>query len=404
MVLSDRFLPAANSSARSKPLVMVCFGTRPEVVKLAPVIEQLDADPMLDVIAVTTAQHREMLDQTLATFGLVPDIDLGLMKPSQKLSDLTAVAVSQLGAVMEQYRPDAVLVQGDTTTVFCASLAAFYNDIPVGHVEAGLRTDDRRNPFPEEINRRLVGNLAQWHFCPTERNAERLRREGIPGADVLVTGNTVIDALLQVAERPLSPSERMQLPPKAAPHRILVTLHRRETQGEAQRRLCSMLAGVADRPDVEVLFPVHLSPAVRASVMPELDDHPSVHLTDPLGYASFVHAMKSSHIIVTDSGGVQEEAPVFGIPVLVLRETTERQEGVDAGCCRLSGTDPADVQSDLTALLDHELEYQRMSRAVNPYGDGKASDRILTQLRIDLTGSDESWESFVPAELGEEVA
>ncbi|GAC1320586.1 MAG: UDP-N-acetylglucosamine 2-epimerase (non-hydrolyzing) [Thermoleophilaceae bacterium] len=369
------------------PRVMVCFGTRPEAIKVAPVIDALRACDALDAITVTTAQHREMLDQMLASFEIVPDLDLGLMRPRQDLAQLTARAVAALGEVMAKHMPDAVLVQGDTTTAFCAALAAFYAGIPVGHVEAGLRTKNPRDPFPEEINRRLVAPLARWHFCPTERSADNLLAEGAGRDEVLVTGNTVIDALFATAERPLTESQERRLPAKRAARRILVTLHRRETQGAAQRELCRMLARVASRPDVEVVFPVHMSPAVRESVETELGGLDSVHLTEPLDYPTFVHALRTADLVVTDSGGIQEEAPSFGVPVLVMRETTERPEGVSAGCVRLSGTDPLAVERDIVRLLDTPEAYRRMSQAANPYGDGRAAQRIVARLRRDLVMS-----------------
>jgi len=364
--------------------VLVCFGTRPEAIKLAPVISQLEQDERLSSITVTTSQHREMLQQVLTTFDIRPEIDLSLMRERQQLSSLTARAVSALGETIGDIRPNAVLVQGDTTTAFCAALAAFYHGVPVGHVEAGLRTHNTRDPFPEEINRRLISTVAEWHFCPTERNSAALAAEGIPRDRLLVTGNTVIDALLMISNRPLAPAEAHPIPSKGTFRRILVTLHRRETQGETQRRLAAMLRRVADRPDVQVLFPVHLSPAVRESVVAELDSHPKVHLIDPLEYTQFVHAMKTSDLVVTDSGGVQEEAPTFGIPVIVMRETTERREGVDAGCVLLSGTDHDAVERDIVRLLDDSTEYDRMARATNPYGDGHAAERVVARLRRDL--------------------
>jgi UDP-N-acetylglucosamine 2-epimerase (non-hydrolysing) len=369
---------------------MICFGTRPEAIKVAPVVARLAAHDALDVVTVSTAQHREMLDQMLSTFGIVPDVDLGLMRPRQDLAQLTARAVSALAAVIADHQPDAVLVQGDTTTALCAALAAFYAGVPVGHIEAGLRTNDIRRPFPEEVNRRLVARLARWHFCPTQGAAANLRAESATPEAILVTGNTVIDALLATARRPLSTSERDQLPPKRADRRILVTLHRRETQGDAQRELCRMLARVAERPDVEILFPVHLSPGVRESVHAELAGRANVHLVEPLDYPVFVHALSTSDLVLTDSGGIQEEAPSFGVPVLVLRDTTERPEGVAAGCVRLSGTRPEAVEADLTELLDDEGAYRAMAHVANPYGDGRAAERIVERLARDLlAGADE---------------
>lgn len=368
--------------------VMVCFGTRPEVVKLAPVVARLQGVPGLDVLSVTTAQHREMLDQMLTTFGVIPDVDLGLMRPGQDLAGLTGRAVQALGAVIADAQPDAVIVQGDTTTAFCAALAAFYAGVPVAHVEAGLRTANPRSPFPEEINRRLVAPLAHWHFCPTPRSAENLRSEGICDDQILVTGNTVIDALLRTAQDPLTAEEQSLLPPKRGKRRILVTLHRRETQGETQRELCRVLASVARRSDVEVIFPVHLSPAVRDSAFAELAGRDGVLLIDPLPYRPFVHLLRSADLIVTDSGGIQEEAPSFSVPVLVTRDTTERPEGVEAGCARLSGTTPEQLHADITELLDDAAAYERMARPSNPYGDGRAAQRIVNRLTADLVRRD----------------
>lgn len=363
--------------------VMVCVGTRPEVIKMAPVVQAL-ARAGEQVLLVTTGQHREMLQQALDAFDLEPDIDLGLMQPDQTPAALTSRAVAALDRLIGEIQPRAVLVQGDTTTAFCGALAAFYQQVPVGHVEAGLRTGHRRNPFPEEINRRLITPLADWHFCPTERSRASLLAEGVPTATVVLTGNTVVDALLATANAPLEPVLRVLLPRRVAPRRLLVTLHRRETQGAAQRALCRMLAAIASRDDVEIVFPVHLSPAVRASVYAELDGRANVHLIPPLAYRPFVHLLRSADIVVTDSGGIQEEAPSFGVPVLVMRETTERPEGIHAGCARLSGTDPTQVAADITLLLDDRDTYNQMAHATNPYGDGHAAERIVTRLSEDL--------------------
>ena len=363
---------------------MVCFGTRPEVIKLAPVIDALRSRPGVEPVLVTTAQHREMLDQMLETFELEPDADLGLMRERQSLAELTGAAIPGLARTIEEHQPDAILVQGDTTTAFCGALAGFYADVPVGHVEAGLRTLDPRLPFPEEVNRRLVSVLARWHWAPTRTNAESLLREGVDPSAISITGNTVIDALLSIAAKELPPELAVLLPPKRAPRRILVTMHRRETQGAGQRELSRMLADVASRDDVEVVFPVHLSPAVRESVFAELAGAEHVHLIDPLDYHSFTHLLKSSDLVVTDSGGLQEEAPVFGIPVLVMRDATERSEGLEAGVVRLSGTDAESVREDVLELLDDPLAYEAMARAANPYGDGQAADRIVGQLANDL--------------------
>jgi UDP-N-acetylglucosamine 2-epimerase (non-hydrolysing) len=367
----------------SAQLVMVCVGTRPEAIKMAPVLHAL-ADAGLQSLLVSTGQHREMLQQAFDAFDLEPDIDLELMRPDQTLAELTGRAVAALDDLIGEIRPRAVLVQGDTTTAFCGALAAFYQRVPVGHVEAGLRTGHRRNPFPEEINRRLITPLADWHFCPTERSVAGLLAEGVPADCVLLTGNTVVDALLATAGAALEPSLRELLPPRGARRRLLVTLHRRETQGEAQRALCRMLAAISSRDDVEVVFPVHLSPAVRASVHAELGARPNVHLLEPLAYRPFVHLLRSADIVITDSGGIQEEAPSFGVPVLVMRETTERPEGVKAGCAKLSGTDPAGVAADIELLLDDPGAYERMARVSNPYGDGRAGARIAERLVADL--------------------
>lgn len=369
----------------SRPRVMVCFGTRPEAIKLAPVIRRLAEEPQLELCSVTTAQHREMLDQMLTAFGLEPDVDLGLMRSGQGLSELAARAIVGVDRLIAERRPDALLVQGDTTTALSAALAAHHAGVAVGHVEAGLRTGDPGDPFPEETNRRLLASLARWHFCPTERSVENLLAENVGRADILRTGNTVVDALHRIAEAPLEPGELALLPPRSASRRILVTLHRRETQGEAQRALCSMLAVIAaERPDVEIVFPVHLSPAVRASVPAELASLANVHLLDPLPYRTFVHLLRSADLVLTDSGGIQEEAPSFGVPLLVMRNATERPEGIAAGCARLAGTDPTAVAAELGTLLDDADAYARMARAANPYGDGRAAERIVRRLARDL--------------------
>jgi UDP-N-acetylglucosamine 2-epimerase (non-hydrolysing) len=368
--------------------VVACFGTRPEVVKLAPVISRLRAGGRIKVLTVTTAQHRQLLDQALESFGMTPDVDLALMEPDQMLTSLSGHAIATLGETFAELEPDAAIVQGDTSTAFCSAFAAFLSRIPVAHVEAGLRTYDPMRPFPEEINRRLVTAVARWNFCPTADAADNLRREGVDAETIEVTGNTAIDAMYAALA---APANGHPLPPRAATHRVLVTLHRRETQGEAQRRLCAMLARVAQRPDVEIVFPVHLSPAVRESVRSELADCPNVHLLEPVGYADFLALMRSSDVIVTDSGGIQEEAPSLNIPVLVMRDTTERLEGVRAGCSRLAGTDPAAVEAAIAQLLDDPAEHARMASATNPYGDGHAAERIARRLEHDLAGAGSAW-------------
>lgn len=364
--------------------VMVCFGTRPEVIKLAPVIERLCEHPRLECLTVASAQHRELLDQMLETFAIETDVDLDLMEPGQALDGLAGSAVRRLGDAIRSYRPDALLVQGDTTTALCASLAAFYLGVPVGHVEAGLRTWDRHSPFPEEVNRRMIRELADWHFCPTEHAARNLAAEGVPAEAVFVTGNTVVDALASILRRPA------QANPEALPslsggrRRLLVTMHRRETQGEVQRSLLRMLRRVVEDRAVEVVLPVHPNPAVRTIVEEELRDLDHVSLLPPLDYEAFVGMLRTCDLVLTDSGGLQEEAPALGIPLLVMRDTTERPEGVEAGCVRLCGTRPEIVERELCELLDSPALAARMAAAPNPYGDGRASDRIAEVLAAQL--------------------
>ncbi|HZQ98550.1 MAG TPA: UDP-N-acetylglucosamine 2-epimerase (non-hydrolyzing) [Chloroflexota bacterium] len=356
--------------------VAVVFGTRPEAVKLAPVVAELRRHPDLRVRVVATAQHREMLDQALAVFGVAPDVDLDLMRPGQTLPDLTARLVTALANTFEAERPDAVLVQGDTTTAFAGALAAFYAHVPVGHVEAGLRSGVPDDPFPEEANRRLVGVLADLHFAPTPRAANNLRREGVPEARILVTGNTVIDALLGVLRA---------LPSAPAPNgrrRLLMTMHRRENWGGPIREVCVAVREVLEaRPDVELLFPVHRNPLVREEVGGVLAGHPRVELAEPLDYGELVRAMRDCTLVLTDSGGIQEEAPTLGKPVLVLRRTTERPEAVEAGCARLVGTERAAVRGELMRLLDEPAAYAAMAHVANPFGDGRASERVALALR-----------------------
>jgi UDP-N-acetylglucosamine 2-epimerase (non-hydrolysing) len=380
---------------RRRKTVMVVFGTRPEAIKLAPVIERLEAEQDLDVMTVLTGQHREIVHQMLPLLGIEPALDLELMRPNQNLSELAGRALCALAPVLAEHKPDAMIVQGDTTTAFVAGMAAFHEQIPVAHVEAGLRTDNPLSPFPEEVNRRLVGVLARWHFAPTAAAAANLLREQVPLGSITVAGNTAVDSVLAIAERPPSAEVRARLPERRAPKRILVTMHRRETQGEEQRALCSMLADLAHSRDVEVVFPMHMNPRVRASVEGELSGHPRVHLMEPADYVTFVQLLRSADIVATDSGGVQEEAPALDIPVLVMRDTTERPEGVAAGCSRLCGTDPKLVRSAIEELLDDRELYARMAEAPNPYGDGCAAVRIVDRLAEDLLErrSDDSLET-----------
>jgi UDP-N-acetylglucosamine 2-epimerase (non-hydrolysing) len=370
--------------------VMVIFGTRPEAIKMAPLVKALQALPdRFDTVVCVTAQHREMLDQVLKLFEIVPEHDLNIMKSGQDLFDITANILTGLKPVLAAERPDWVLVHGDTTTSLAASLAAFYSQIRVGHVEAGLRTGNKRAPFPEEINRRLTCSIADLHFAPTSVAQANLLREGVDPAHIVVTGNTVIDALLAVvdklrhdalAQRELAERFAFLDPAKRL---ILVTGHRRENFGEGFQNICQALADIAEEhSDVEILYPVHLNPNVRQPVTDILAARQlrNVRLIDPVDYLPFVYLMGRAHLIVTDSGGVQEEAPSLGKPVLLMRENTERPEAVDAGTVRLVGTSREVIVSETRRLLTDEAEYTRMSRAHNPYGDGKAVQRIIESI------------------------
>jgi len=361
--------------------VLLVFGTRPEAIKMAPVYEVLRATPGLDVRVAVTAQHREMLDQVLRLFGVKPDYDLNVMKPGQGLTEITAAVLAGLKPVLEEYGPDLLLVHGDTTTTLSASLAAYYQQIPVGHVEAGLRTGNIYSPWPEEINRKVTGTIARLHFAPTEKAASNLKCEGVEEDQISITGNTVIDALLEVVERlendpqqsaafdaefGIDPTKRL----------ILVTGHRRESFGGGFERICSALVAVAERTDVQIIYPVHLNPNVKGPVETSLGALKRVRLIAPQDYLPFVHLMRRADIILTDSGGVQEEAPSLGKPVLVMRDTTERPEAVDAGTVKLVGTDADLIVRETAILLENQAAYDAMSRAHNPYGDGQASLRI----------------------------
>jgi UDP-N-acetylglucosamine 2-epimerase (non-hydrolysing) len=350
--------------------IMILVGTRPEVIKMAPVVRALEEAGETPLL-VTTGQHREMLQQTLEVFDLTPDVDLALMRSRQTLAELTSRAVDSLDQMLRAYRPRTVLVQGDTTTALCGALAALYGQVSLGHVEAGLRTNDLRDPFPEEANRRLIGQLAALHFCPTPASAQNLMRENVDSARIYVTGNTAVDAALSVAAG-LPQVER----PADRRRQILVTMHRRETQGKTQHEISRMLARLADRDDIHIIFPLHLSPAVRDAIAPELRRHPHVTLCEPVDYRTMVSHLATVDVVLTDSGGLQEEAPAFDVPVLVMRETTERPEGVNAGCSILCGVDPDQVFKQVTAVLDDQCLYSRMASAPNPYGDGAAARRI----------------------------
>lgn len=363
------------------------FGTRPEAIKMAPLVLALAGDERFDARVAVTGQHREMLDQVLHLFGIQPAFDLDIMKPGQDLADITSAILQGLKTVFAQFRPDVVLVHGDTATTLAASLAAYYHQIPVAHVEAGLRTGNLYSPWPEEGNRKLTGALARMHFAPTATSRDNLLQEGVPPEHIHVTGNTVIDALLAtVARLDSNPALRQQaaqpsrfLPPERKI--VLVTGHRRESFGGGFERICQALAQLAQRhPDVSIVYPVHLNPNVRGPVNRLLTGFDNIHLIEPLDYLPFVHLMSRAHLILTDSGGIQEEAPSLGKPVLVMRDTTERPEAVAAGTVKLVGTDVDRIVSEAHRLLTDTAAYQAMSRAHNPYGDGQACQRIVQAL------------------------
>lgn len=351
--------------------ILIAVGTRPEAVKMAPVIHALREQPWADVRVLATAQHRQMLDQIHEFFGISPELDLDMMRKNQTLSDLTARMIAAMDPVLADEKPDLVLAQGDTTTVMVTALASFYRKVPFGHVEAGLRTGDIHNPFPEEMNRVLVGRMASLHFAPTEGSADNLKKEGLVDG-VHVTGNTVIDALLWAAER----VDTAPFEPAAGKKLVLVTAHRRENFGEPFEQVCAALRDVADRGDVQMLYPVHPNPNVRDVAHRMLGDHKAINLVEPLDYPQMVAAMRACDLILTDSGGVQEEAPSLGKPVLVLRTTTERPEGVTAGAAKLVGTDRATILREANGLLDDAVAYSAMAKVENPYGDGRAAHRI----------------------------
>lgn len=366
--------------------VLVAFGTRPEAIKMAPVISALQAHPAVEPLVAVTAQHRQMLDQVLALFGIVPDVDLDIMQPGQTLPDITSRILQQMTPALASLRPDLVLVHGDTSTTLATALASFYARIPVGHVEAGLRTGDMSAPWPEEMNRRLTAPLCTVHFAPTPSSRSNLLREGIPDDEIHITGNTVIDALLQVdarlrSDQPLRNGMLERFPFLDPTRRlILVTGHRRENFGDGFERICRALAALAARGDAQIVYPVHLNPNVQEPVRQHLSDLANVHLIEPQDYLPFVFLMQQAHIILTDSGGVQEEAPSLGKPVLVMRDKTERPEAVDAGTVRLVGTDDSRIVAEASRLLDNPAAYRRMSEAHNPYGDGNASARIVAAI------------------------
>jgi UDP-N-acetylglucosamine 2-epimerase (hydrolysing) len=367
--------------------ILLVFGTRPEAIKMAPLVRALKARADVDVSVCVTAQHREMLDQVLTLFDIRPDYDLNLMRERQTLTDVTTGILQAIGIVFDELRPDVVLVHGDTTTTLAVSLAAFYRYLPVGHVEAGLRSGDIWSPWPEELNRRVTDAVSSWHFAPTEQARENLLGEGVQVGTALVTGNTVIDALQDV-KRMLDRNDALAARvaarfPFLEPSRpvVLITGHRRESFGEPFRHFCGALCTLANRyRDAQFVYPLHLNPNVREPARALLGDVPNIYLIEPQEYLSFVFLMSRAHFIITDSGGIQEEGPALGKPVLVTRETTERPEAIAAGTARLVGTDPERIVWEASRLFDSESAYEEMSRASNPYGDGHASERIVHAL------------------------
>jgi len=362
--------------------VLSVFGTRPEAIKIAPVISALANLPHVDSRVCVTAQHRQMLDQVLELFEIKPDYDLNIMKPGQDLTDITSNILLALRPILKEFKPDLLLVHGDTTTTLASALAAYYEKITVGHVEAGLRTGNMYAPWPEEMNRSIVGRITQLHFAPTTSAQENLLKEGVDPSKIFVTGNTVIDALLETVSK-IEHNSKLNSELKARfnfidPNKKLITVtgHRRENFGDGFERICQALKVLSERPDVQIVYPVHLNPSVQEPVKRILANSKNVHLIEPLDYLPFVYLMSRSYLIITDSGGVQEEAPSLGKPVLVMRDTTERPEAVTAGTVKLVGTDKQKIIDEAINLLDNESAYNAMARAMNPYGDGKAAQRI----------------------------
>jgi UDP-N-acetylglucosamine 2-epimerase (non-hydrolysing) len=370
--------------------VSLIFGTRPEAIKLSPLVLELRKHPEFEPHVCVTGQHRKMLDQVLDVFDIVPDVDLALMRPDQTLAGLTARAIDAIDAYLAEYAPDMVIVQGDTTTSFCGALAAFYRRIPVGHVEAGLRTWNKYSPFPEEINRVMTSRIADLHFAPTAGSRANLLQEGIPDDRIVVTGNTVIDALLTAVERvretpPEIPGVPRELLNGNRAPLVLITGHRRENFGEGFRSICQAISSLSDRfPGTAFVYPVHLNPNVRKPVFDLLSNRPNVHLIEPLGYLPFVALMDRSTLVLTDSGGVQEEAPTLGKPVLVMRDNTERPEALDAGTAKLVGTNAETIVQGVVEPLTDAAIYSAMSQAANPYGDGRACSRIAAAMRSSM--------------------
>lgn len=375
--------------------VMTIFGTRPEAIKMAPLVKALEAAPDMEPIVTVTAQHRDMLDQVLNLFNITPDYDLNIMSQGQTLYDVTNRALMGLKDVLEIAKPDVVLVHGDTTTTFAGALASFYQEIPVGHVEAGLRTGDIYSPFPEEMNRKLTGSIATYHFAPTASSESNLKKENINTEHLYVTGNTVIDALDTTVQDNYVFDDAAINALDSEKRTVLVTTHRRENLGEPMRHVYQAIRDLINEfEDIQVVFPVHKNPKVRQVVQEELGSVERVTLIDPLDYEPFANLMAKSYLILTDSGGIQEEAPALGKPVLVLRDTTERPEAVEAGTVRLVGTDKDAVHAAAHELLSNAEAYKLMSNSVNPYGDGKASERIIQALRHEFLGDPNRPERF----------
>ena len=373
--------------------VMVVFGTRPEAIKMAPLVLELQKhSDSIETITVVTAQHRQMLDQVLETFSIEPHYDLDIMGKNQSLLDITGKILEKFDPIVKQELPDIILVHGDTTTTFVASLVGFYNQVRIGHVEAGLRTFDKYSPFPEEMNRQMTDNLADLYFAPTSESRDNLLKENHPESAIVITGNTAIDALKLTVQSDYHHEVLDQLDPSKK--LVLVTMHRRENQGQPMRNVFAALREMVDlHQEIEVVYPVHLSPAVQEAAKDILAGHDRIHLIEPLDVLDFHNLASKSYFIMTDSGGVQEEAPSLGKPVLVLRDTTERPEGVRAGTLKLVGTDPVRVKEAMAALLTDETLYRKMSQAPNPYGDGRASERIV-QAILHYFGMAESVSEF----------
>ncbi len=363
--------------------VMTIFGTRPEAIKMAPLVNELKRDEDIEDIVCVTAQHRQMLDQVLDIFGIVPDYDLNVMKDRQTLPQITSSVLQGIVEVIEKAKPDMILVHGDTTTTFAGALAGFYSKVKIGHVEAGLRTYDKYSPFPEEMNRKLVGSMADLHFCPTENNKNNLLKENIPGDGIYITGNTVIDAL----KTTVSDSYEFETPELKeidfSKKVIVLTAHRRENLGEPMENIFRAVKKIAEEyKDVEIVYPVHLNPLVREPANRILGDVENVHLIEPLDVQELHNLMDRAYLVMTDSGGLQEEAPALGKPVLVLRQETERPEAVNAGTVKMAGTNTEEIYRLAKMLLDNKEEYEKMNKAANPYGDGKASSRIVQAIKF----------------------